>query len=545
MVNRAREIALELTSWPSVTGTPGEAAFADKLIDLLKRSAALSAAGLLVEKWPIPGDALGRANVVAHLPGAGQGAVVLAGHFDVVPVEDYGALSELAWRPTELAPALIEKLRSSGANPQALADLESGDYLPGRGLLDMKSGLAAGIAAMERHAADRERRGHLVLIATPDEEDRSAGMRAAATALPAWQKARDLDVRLGINLDALCDTGDGAAGRTVAFGCIGKLLLSALVVGQDAHACYPLAGVNGSYLTAELIAELEYAPELGEETGSDLASPPTVLASRDLKSIYNVTTPTRTWTIWNVLTQRRTSTDVLARAAAAAQRAIGRAQHRMRDRAKALRNTPIESDGWSRIKVMTFAEVYQLAVSGNHAFAAAFTTKAATLAQESGLDFPARCQRLTEFAWDAAGIQHPAIVLGFASMPYPSVSWSTDAASAALAARIKDVAAAIGERHAQPIRSVDYLEVIADMIFLGAVDSADLRVTAQETPIWGTSIDWDLSGQVSPGFPMVNIGPWGRDYHHHLERVHADYAFSVLPDLVFSVAQAALEQRAS
>jgi arginine utilization protein RocB len=123
MTNRAREIALELCRWPSVTGTRDEAAFSDRLIALLQRSPVLTAAGIVVGKWPIPGDVLGRTNVIAHVPGKGQDAVVFAGHFDVVPVDDYGALSELAWQPIELTPALIEKLRSSGTNLLALQDL--------------------------------------------------------------------------------------------------------------------------------------------------------------------------------------------------------------------------------------------------------------------------------------------------------------------------------------------------------------------------------------------------------------------------------------
>ena len=72
---------------------------------------------------------------------------------------------------------------------------------------------------------------------------------------------------LAINLDAICDEADGESGRVVAFGCIGKLLLSALVIGVESHAAYPLAGVNAAYLAAELTAEMEFAPELGEDAG--------------------------------------------------------------------------------------------------------------------------------------------------------------------------------------------------------------------------------------------------------------------------------------
>ena len=50
---RAREIALELTSWPSVTGTPEEAAFSDRLMQYLRDSGHEK-----VWTEAIPGDAL-------------------------------------------------------------------------------------------------------------------------------------------------------------------------------------------------------------------------------------------------------------------------------------------------------------------------------------------------------------------------------------------------------------------------------------------------------------------------------------------------------
>jgi arginine utilization protein RocB len=540
MTSRARAIALDLASWPSVNGTPDETAFSGRLAAYLQSIPELKAAGVNLEAWPIAGDALGRSNVVAHLPGQGHDAIVLAGHFDVVPIDDYGTLAPLAWFPEQLAPQMIEQLRATGSNALALNDLESGAFLPGRGLLDMKSGLAAGIAAMERHAADPNRRGHMVLIATPDEEDRSVGMRAASVALTPWLQAKGLNPKLGINLDATCDNGDGSSGRTVALGCVGKLLLSAFVVGTDAHACYPLNGVNGTYLTAELIAEMEFATELGEEAGCELASPPTVLASRDLKSIYNVTTPSRVWTIWNVLTQRRTSADVLARARTISERAIARAQARMAERAGTLSNAPALAAGWNHVRVMSFAEVRSVALENDPGFEVAFAGRAAKLAADDTLDYPTRSRILTELAWDASGLEGPVIVLGFASMPYPAINWGAGPDAATLEASIAAVTSRISARHKTSVQLVRHLEVIVDMSFLGQVDAHDLRETATETPIWGSSIIWDLSAQPTPALPMVNIGPWGRDYHHWLERVDVDYAYRVLPDLVFEVAIAVL-----
>ena len=73
------------------------------------------------------------------------------------------------------------------------------------------------------------------------------------------------------------------------------------------------------------------------------------------------------------------------------------------------------------------------------------------------------------------------------------------------------------------------------MSFLGR-GSAGLDACAINTPIWGTSFRLDAS----PGYSIVNIGPWGRDYHHWLERLHAPFAFGVLPGVIQRVAQAGL-----
>ena len=268
---RAREIALGLTSWPSVTGTPEEAAFSDRLMQYLRDSGHEK-----VWTEAIPGDALGRSNVFSLKDSKGKDGwrtIVLAGHFDTVPFSDYGDLTSLALSPLALREAMIAKLEIAGESPLALADLKSGDFLPGRGLLDMKSGLAAGLAAMEAYDGGLS----LLFIATPDEEDRSAGMRDAAPRIAKIAKARGLHIELVINLDAISDQDDGSKGRVAALGSVGKQLLTAFVVGKEAHACYPQDGANSAYIAAELVTEFELAPELAEKTGNEIAAPPTVL----------------------------------------------------------------------------------------------------------------------------------------------------------------------------------------------------------------------------------------------------------------------------
>lgn len=539
---RARDLAIAMTGWPSVTATADEARWPHRLAEWLRSLPYFQEHPEHCEVLPIPGDPHGRANLMALVRGSGDAVVTLAGHFDTVPIDDYTDLEPLATSPDALRAALLSRLETAGTHRLAHDDLASGAFLPGRGLLDMKSGLAAGLAVLEAFAAEPAREGNLLLIATADEEDRSVGMRAAADALPDVLAELGLRPVLGLNLDALIDNGDGSEGRVIALGCIGKLLLSAFVVGRDAHACYPLNGVNAAHLAAELVCALEYAPELGEEAAGELASPPTALGSRDLKSLYNVTTPSRAWVIWNVLTQRRRATDVLRIASGLAREAMQRARTRLEERAAALTSGPVLGSGWDDLPVIGFAELRTLAASRDPDFIERFATRAVELMGRSDLDLPSRCRILTELTWEAASLEGPAIVLGFASMPYPAVNLPDTPAAATLEAKVRRVAAQASARHETSIRLVRHLPVIVDMSFLGQIDAEDLRHAAENTPIWGSSIRWDLTRPPTPGIPMLNVGPWGRDYHHWLERVHEPYAYGVLPELVRDLAAAALEE---
>ena len=490
---RAREIALTLTSWPSVTGSVDEAALAPKVAGYLSH---------FDQAWtsPIPGDP--RRNVFALKRGRSNRTIVLTGHFDVVPVDDYGALEPLAFSAERLLPEIVARLRRTGENPLALADFESGEFLPGRGLLDMKAGLAAGIAAMEAYTGDAT----LLFLGVSDEEERSAGARAAAPLLSQVAAENGLDIALVINLDAISDQGDGALGRSVALGSVGKQLVTAFVVGKEAHACYPQDGANAAYLAAELLTEFELAPELAEASGPEIAAPPTALHAKDLKVGYNVTTPAQSWVYWNTLQHRRPAAEVFDISLMLARRAMARAARKL------TREVP----------VMSYAELVHRVPQHDVA------RIAAEVDAVQGLDLPERAKRVTAGVWKASGLTAPAVVMGFGSIPYPAVSLSD--------AVLEDVIVAACAAHG--VASLRYFPGISDMSFLGQA-SGDLSACAENTPIWGTGFTMPESA----GYPCINIGPWGRDYHHWLERLHAPYAFETLPRVLLAVIEAVAKGR--
>ena len=175
----------------------------------------------------------------------------------------------------------------------------------------MKSGLAAGIAVLQRFAADASREGSLIFVATPDEEDRSVGMRAIAPRLSKVAADWGLTIEAAINMDATGDLTDGTEGQVVYFGSVGKLLVSTLVVGRDTHAGYPFDGINANYLASGITTAIDCNADLADVAEGEVSPPPSTLKQGDLKVGNDVTTPVSAWACYNVLTHRATADSVL------------------------------------------------------------------------------------------------------------------------------------------------------------------------------------------------------------------------------------------
>lgn len=545
-----RDWTLQLVKLPSVTNTPGETEFAQRLYELLATLPYFQAhpENLWLERTT--NDLHERYNLFALVRGSTPATVVLAGHYDVVSIDNYGHLAPWAYDPEALLPRLIAELQAdcrSEADHLALRDLQGGDFLPGRGVLDMKSGLAAGIAVLSHFAEQPDRRGNLLLITTPDEEDASHGMRAAALRLPALAEERELELQAAINLDASNDRGDGSAGQVVYLGTVGKLLPSIYVVGRDTHAGVPFDGVNANLIAAEITRRIECNTALSDVVDGAVSPPPVSLKQSDLKTQYDVTTPAAAWCYYNVLTHGRSANDVLERIAALVRDAMDSALGYLHDQARRynqLAEQHAEPPVWQPL-VLTFAELQErVAQQDNPATQAAVADLAQCLAQDPTLDLPTLNRRLTEALWAGSGLAGPAAVIGFGSLYYPPayVKGETER-QRRLREAASEQAAALSRQANVAIRLRPFFAGISDMSFLGsATGDDDVAAIALNTPAWEAKLRFDYAAISALDLPTINIGPWGRDYHQRLERVHAPYSFEIVPELVWRITDQLLSQ---
>jgi len=543
--DEVKALTLALVRAPSVNGTEDEARFAERLRHIIAQAGFPAGPGDELRLVPIAGDPLERANVIGLARGQGRRTVVLSGHYDVVTTANYGALEPWSCEPEELLPRLVKALAGApAATPEGLAraDLESGEFLPGRGSLDMKSGVAAGVAVLRRFARERPP-GNLLFLATPDEEVNSAGMKAARELLPRLAAEWDLELNCAVNLDSASDHGDGAEGRAIFLGSVAKVLPFAYVVGRDSHAGEPLAGVSATLLGADVVRALEWCPELVEGRGNEASPPPVLLRLTDTKVAYDVTTPGAVWLYLNVLSYDRRPSEVLEWVRGKVEQAMAGGLQTLWERAAAyakLSGSPAASLEW-KLETLTYTDLYRRACQGQAAITG-YDAFLRLVAEQPGLDGPERCRRLVEFVWQRSGLSGPAAVVGFASLAYPPAS--LDPPSSAFARRFREIlereAGAAGKWSGSSVKLRGYFPGVSDMSFLArGFNRADLAALAANTPAWD-------AGLAQPGaggdfaLPVANIGPWGRDYHQRLERVHAAYAFETVPELIWRVALAAL-----
>ncbi len=207
-------------------------------------------------------------NLYARWGTAGPN-LCFAGHTDVVPVGDAAA-----WR----------------AGPFE-ATVEDG-VLIGRGAVDMKSAIAAFIAAAESAIAAGDARGSLSLLITGDEEGHAThGTRPVVEALIAEGERVDHCI-VGE------PTSSAELGDMIKVGRRGSLNAYLMVEGVQGHVAYPDRAANPVPVLIRLLSALqarrldegypEFQPSNLEVTTIDVGNPATNVIPRQAKARLNI-----------------------------------------------------------------------------------------------------------------------------------------------------------------------------------------------------------------------------------------------------------------
>ncbi|MGI6343469.1 MAG: M20/M25/M40 family metallo-hydrolase [Bacillota bacterium] len=527
---RAWQLLLELTACESITQTAGERAVAHHVHSVLAANPYFQHHPEQLQLLPLPAENQ-PAVVAALVRGRGNRTIILLSHHDVVGVDDYGVYKHLAFRAEELTEALRE---NPGILPEAAqADLLSGEWLFGRGTMDMLYGLAIQMAFMEKMAADPEQlAGNLLLLTVPDEENNSLGMRHAVELVRQMQVQYGLEFTAALNSESHGIVGEG---HVVQTGTDGKLMPLIYCFGKETHAGTIYSGLNAHLLLAEVTRRLELNPDFFDSVAGEVSFPPTLLLGGDMKQFYNVSTPTAAWGFFNVFTLAASPKVMMQKLQALCEEAMVAALERHRQSVSAWEKAAgkeLPAVEWQP-QVWTYAQLWEQAFAAHGDELVRNIENLTQRLQASGTDLQRLTLELIHETHRHCPNREPKIVIAIAPPYYPHIRnrRGTD--------KELHVMQAVGDlqRYASELgvelKHEEFYLGISDSSYVMLQDAGEVvGIIKDNCPAWGRAYHLPLDAVSLIDAPTVNLGAFGRDIHKFTERIHVPFAKEVLPRLL-------------
>ncbi|MDU2240857.1 MAG: M20/M25/M40 family metallo-hydrolase [Paenibacillus sp.] len=533
LMEQIERLTQELVRIPSVNGTFGEVRIAEQIEAILRSFPYFTDHPEQVWTQSLPRDTLGRKNIFARVKGKGNArkTVLLHAHMDTVGTEDFGQLEEFAHQPERL----LEFFRSWEEDDQIREQALSGDWMFGRGSLDMKSGIAVHLANILYFSQNRELwDGEVLLMVNPVEENQHTGVIAAVNELLRLRKEESLDFIVAVNDDFIYPLYPGDARKYIYTGAIGKLLPCFYVYGRETHVGQTLYGLDPTLVTSEINRLVSNNMDLTEPIDGELIVPPSTLHQRDGKPFYNVQTSVTSHLYFNYMVYERSPQDImqiLKNIAMQAAGNIGDYYVRQYDRFVRANKLPKEKLSWE-FDVYTFEEfclkLKEQGVSVSH-----ITER---LAVENGEMEPRElCFYIVDQLRRLDRSSKPCIVIFFAPPYCPHNFLKGDSGrDRTVLETLEKVTKAWEKEHNDVLFSVKrFFPFLSDSSYLSLHDTEEeIRSLASNFPEWEHIYPVPVNKIKELNIPAINIGVYGHDAHRWTERVYKPYSFHTLPLLL-------------
>lgn len=510
-----KALLLELVSWASLTGTKGEQKFAHHLKEKLLTMKYFRDHPNKVHLTPA-GDA--RFAVTAlYTSNEARDTIVLMSHYDTVHVEEYGALKDIAFMPEELTPAF--ESQKMFLSDEVKKDIETGDYLFGRGIMDMKMGLALHMQLIEK-AATEAWPINLLLVSVPDEEVNSSGMRAVVPTILQLKEQYELELSLFLNGEPSFTKYPGDEQYYIYSGTIGKIMPSVLCYGRETHVGEPLSGMTSQFMASFITRKMEWNDAFSECVLGEKSPLPVVLSQVDLKDDYSTQTTSRTAAMYNVFIMKRNAKEVMEifqRVAVEAAEECNETYNRVMIREGA--------DSIGEVNVITFEKLLTYAAS--KLSEERMSELINNVNSRTDYDERDKTMRIVDALMLECSELAPAMVLFFAPPYYPAVNTSNDPF---VQEKIQFIQKEAMERFGTSVKQVHYFNGISDLSYVN-YDQHDQgwKDYIQNMPTWGEVYNIPFSAMQQLQAPVLNVGPFGKDAHKFTERLHKGSAFVKIP----------------
>ncbi|ABS75826.1 M20/M25/M40 family metallo-hydrolase [Bacillus velezensis] len=525
-------ITKSLVALNSINGTLGEGKKADYIKDMIKSFPYFQENPSHVWEQAIPEDPYGRKNIFAFIEGNGESlnTVIYHAHLDTVGIEDFGPLKDIAFDSDRLA----EYFSNYEFDRDVQRDARSGEWMFGRGSVDMQSGIAVHLANLLHFSERRDQLpGHILFMANPDEESQHSGILTSISELKRLKQEKQLRYLAAINNDFITPLYEGDTTRYIYTGAAGKLLPCFAIYGREVHVGDTLSGIDPNLIASEITRRIHNNIHMAENIEGELVLPPTCLYQRDNKEAYNVQTAVSSYVYFNYFIYEKTAKVVMDQLTAVADEACRETEQKLSD----YYDEYCERTSLPKKEMSWNVQVYSLedylkrlrsrGIDPAQCIEQAFKTY-------EHLELRMRCFKAVEELQKLDPEQGAKVIIFYAP-PYLPHNYLKEESSRdrllqhVIQEAVDKTAASTGETFVFK----KFFPYLADGSFL-SLHETDEEVSAFTDNFPG----WDVIGTIpfkeirELNIPSVNIGVYGKDGHKWTERVYKPYTFHVLPELI-------------
>lgn len=534
---KIRDLTIELTEIKSVVGTKEENDVVERIYKKFTQMSYFKKHPDMVKYVYIKDDPLNRKSVLAVVKGQkgnSKKTVVLIGHTDTVGISDYDTIKEYATKPLELK----EKLKAIALPENALKDLESGEYLFGRGIFDMKCGVSTLMTIVE-YLSDNVNslEGNIVFAAVCDEEGNSGGMLSVVQELVKLKEKEDFEYQALIDTDYMAPRFEGDNTRYVYVGTVGKIMPSFYIVGSEAHAGDPFRGIDPNHISSAIVEEISFNTKYCDEAEGEVTVPPISLRQQDLKPEYSVQTARTSYLYFNFGTHSSTPDEIMERikegAKLAFQKVIDALNIEYEKYCKA-NNFPFEKLPW-KARVLSYEELYnKVKEEKGQELDETLDKLSKELLQDESIDERVYALKMVEAVHSMWSDKDPVVIAYFSPPYYPHIYVKGENE---LEKKLLDVVNNVIESTDSKyhIKMKKFYPYISDLSYAAAPREKNaIESLKNNMPGFGVKYNLPIEDMQKLNLPVVNIGPFGKDAHKFTERLEEDYSFNVAPKLVYN-----------
>lgn len=544
MIDKKRmyECLERLVKISSISGTDEENSVTYTIEELLLEIPYFKEHRENVYRVDIKDDPFDRDLVAAYMeldPG-NPDTIILTGHYDVVDVDEYGPLADIAFDIKKIS----EKIGEMHIDAETSRDFESGKWYFGRGTADMKIGHALSIELMHHYSEEGNICGNILYVAVCGEETNSEGMLAAVPFLNRFKEEHNLRYKVMLLTECFMVDKEDDGTKYIQYGGAGKVMPMFLCVGQATHGEEPFMGLDANLLNAEVYKKMHLNPDFCQKNHGVTTSAPAGLKLQDMKQNYSLSSSLYAASYYNIATIRLQPEKLMEKLIKLAEDAFEEVNRTIDQKIRGFAEFSGSEPMAFRAEpcVRTFGQIYQRAASEFDGDLDAYLKEYAAELLEVNPEIQDASVRLVKKVYEMQSEKRPMIIVSVIPPYYPDVNIDTENEDTALMLKCIDKVMDYAQSEFGVKMATAEYYGISDLCYTWLAEGMDFDGLFSN--LVGINMFYSFPAEDLKKFkvPTLVLGAYGKDLHKFTERLNKEYNFDVLPYLYIRYIEDILEK---